>query len=101
MLKIRRFTVYPGLAAILLAGLAPAAALAAAAGPAAAPQSCTGPVFSNVKLQNQASRGYLAQSTSGSDAVLYSASNQTWDGYRDPAGHLIIYRCGTNNVLTD
>src|SRR5579859_2667022 len=101
MPRIRRLILYPGLAAVLFAMMAPASAMAQAAGPDAVPATCSGPVFSNVKLQNVSSHGYLAESTSSDSAVLYSASNQTWDGFRDSAGHLIIYRCGTNDVLTD
>jgi len=101
MRRIRNLILYPGLASVLLAVGTPAAAMAQSAAMPTAPDTCSGSVFSNTKLQNVASDNYLAESTSDNSAVLYTHSNQAWDGYRDSAGHVIIYRCGTNDVLTD
>jgi hypothetical protein len=103
MPKVRHLMLCSGLASAMLAISVPAAALAQANGGNPATASCTGPVFSNIKLQNVSALTYVAQSTvkNSTQAVLFSATNQTWDGYRDSAGHLIIYKCGTNDVLTD
>jgi hypothetical protein len=105
MLKNRSLIALAGAAAAMMALAMPASASASTGKTVAEPRgftlsSCTGPVFSDVDLQNQ-SFGYLAQSVSSTDGVLYPTTTQRWDGYRDSAGHLIIYKCGTNDVLTD
>jgi hypothetical protein len=105
MLKKLNLVACAGAAAAIMALAVPAGASASTAKMVAPPRgfttsSCGGTVFSNVDLQNQ-SFGYLAQSVHNDDAVLYPSTFQRWDGYRDSAGHLVIYRCGTNDVLTD
>jgi hypothetical protein len=105
MLRKRNLAACAGAAAAIMALAVPASASASSAKTVAAPRgfttsSCSGTVFSNVDLQNQ-SYGDLAQSVSNSNAVLYSSTFQRWDGYRDSAGHLVIYKCGTDDVLTD
>jgi hypothetical protein len=113
MRRINKVAVSAGIAA-LMAVAAPAVATAATShtGRSATEHtvrepagfslsSCTGPVFGNVQLRNKKSGNYLAESTVNDNLVLYSSSTQRWDGFRDAHGHLIIYRCGTNDVLTD
>jgi hypothetical protein len=106
MLRKRSLVACAGAAAAMMAMVIPASASASTGRQAAEPRgfttsSCSGTVFSNTKFQNVASHTYLAQSTTSDAAVLFSGTNQTFDGFRDSAGHLIIYRCGTNDVLTD
>lgn len=87
--------------ALALTAAIPAGALAHTASPRLAPDTCHGTVFGNVQLQNVASHLYLAESTVSDQAVLYSKSDQRWDGFRDRQGFLIIFRCGTHDALTD
>lgn len=102
MLRVSRLVLACGtILATSLAYMAPANASMSHVAHGIRPEACTGPVFGSVKLQNVASNNYLAESTSSDFAVLYTGTNQTWDGYRDGAGHLIIYRCGTSDALTD
>ncbi|HEY1916927.1 MAG TPA: hypothetical protein VGH27_15265 [Streptosporangiaceae bacterium] len=105
MLNKRNLAACAGAAAAIMALAVPASASASTAKTVALPRgftltTCSGSVFSNVDLQNQ-SYGYLAQSVADSNAVLYPSTTQRWDGYRDSAGHLVIYKCGTNDALTD
>jgi hypothetical protein len=100
MRRIRNLALCTGLASLVAVGI-PAAAMAKTVTMPQAPDTCGGSVFSNVKLQNVASSNYAAESTVDDSLVLYTSTGQTWDGYRDPDGHLVIYRCGTNDVLTD
>jgi hypothetical protein len=105
MLKEHGLMACAGTAAAIMALAVPASASASTAKTVAPPRgftagSCGGTVFSDVDLQNQ-SFGYLAQSVHNDDAVLYPSTVQRWDGYRDSAGHLVIYKCGTSDVLTD
>jgi hypothetical protein len=109
MRTIGKLALYAGTAS-LLAAAAPAAALAHTTTTAGAKtirvaepkgfkeDSCTGTVFSDTTLRNVAGGDYLAKSVSSSQAVQYSSTGQRIDGYRDSAGHLIMYICGTNYV---
>lgn len=63
--------------------------------------SCTGTVFSNTTLQNVTSGDYMAKSNVDDSLVLYTHTDERFDGYRDADGHLIIYLCDTSDVLTD
>jgi len=100
MRRIRNLVLLPSLAALVAVSL-PAAAMAKATAAHQAPASCGGTVFHGIKLQNIAADNYMAESVSSDDLVLYHNSGQYWDGFRDHSGHLIIYRCGTHDVLTD
>jgi hypothetical protein len=105
MRRINKIAVSAGIAA-LMAVAAPAVAMAHTGRSVPEPagfrlSSCSGTVFSNTSLRNKNSGNYLAESTVNDNLVLYSGTSQRWDGFRDAAGHLIIYRCGTNDVLTD
>jgi hypothetical protein len=105
MRKIRHLIMLPALAGLAVVSV-PAAATAHTV-PAhtvimpMAPDTCSGSVFSNVKFQNVKSGHYAAQSVVNDNLVLYDSTGQTFDGYRDPHGHLVIYKCGTSDVLTD
>ena len=105
MLNKRSLAGCAGAAAAVMALAVPGAAAASTARTVTPPRgftltTCTGSVFSNVNFQNQ-SWGYLAQSVHNTDAVLYPSTQQRWYGARDSAGHLIIHKCGTSDVLTD